>query len=52
MSKERSTPHPAEPSLEQWEALYEVAGNLKKLAPWRALTDTDLFTAPSWGRGE
>lgn len=52
MSKERSTPHPAEPSLEQWEALYEVAGNLKKLAPWRALTDTDILVLRLPGQNE
>ena len=34
MSKKKSNPSPlrTEPSLEQWEALYEVASNLKELA--------------------
>lgn len=52
MSKEKSTPRPAKPSLEQWEALYEVASNLKKLTPWRALTDTDLSVLQLPGQNE
>ncbi|MDE7262928.1 MAG: hypothetical protein K2N78_12840 [Oscillospiraceae bacterium] len=54
MSKKRSNPRPArtEPSLEQWEALYEVAGNLKKLAPWRALCDTDILVLQLPGQSE
>lgn len=54
MSKEKSNPRPArtEPSLEQWEALYEVAGNLKKLAPWRALADTDILVLQLPGQSE
>jgi hypothetical protein len=41
--KERQAPF-AEPTLEQWTQLYEVADNLKKLAPWEYLWDTDLVT--------
>lgn len=54
MSKEKSNPRPAasEPSLEQWAALYEVADNLKKLAPWRALTDSDLLVLQLPGQDE
>jgi len=52
MRKKESSPCSArkKPSIEQWEALYEVAGNLKKLAPWRALYDTDILVLqlPSW----
>lgn len=45
MSKKNPDPRPArtEPTLKQWEALYEVGGNLKKLAPWRALADRDIL---------
>lgn len=54
MSKKKSNPRPTrtEPSLEQWGALYEVAGNLKKLAPWRALTDTDILVLQLPGQSE
>ena len=54
MSKQKSNPSPvrAEPSLEQWEALYEVANNLKKLAPWRALSDTDILVLQLPGQKE
>lgn len=54
MSKEKSNLRPArtEPSLEQWKALYEVAGNLKKLAPWRALADTDILVLQLPGQAE
>lgn len=40
------------PALEQWKALYEVAENLKKLAPWRALSDTDILVLRLPGREE
>lgn len=40
------------PSIEQWESLYEVAENLKKLAPWRALYETDILVLQLPGRGE
>lgn len=40
------------PSIEQWKALYEVAENLKKLAPWRALYDTDILVLQLPGRKE
>lgn len=40
------------PSIEQWEALYEVAGNMKKLAPWRALYETDILVLQLPGRKE
>ena len=54
MSKKKSNPNPTrtEPSLEQWEALYEVANNLKKLAPWRALSDTDILVLQLPGQKE
>ncbi len=54
MSKKNSNPCPVrtEPSLEQWEALYEVAVNLKKLAPWRALADTDILVLQLPGQSE
>ena len=54
MSKKKSSPSPirTEPSLEQWEALYEVANNLKKLAPWRALSDTDILVLQLPGQEE
>lgn len=32
------------PSLEQWKQLYEIADNLKKLAPWEILWSSDLIT--------
>ena len=54
MSENSSNSRPArtEPSLKQWEALYEVAENLKKLAPWRALRDTDILTLLLPGQDE
>lgn len=54
MSKKHSNPRPArtEPSLEQWEALYEIAGNLKKLAPWQVLADTDILVLQLPGQNE
>lgn len=41
---------PEKPTKEQWEKLYEVGNNLKKLAPWRVLRDTDilLLDLPDW----
>lgn len=42
----------AEPTLEQWAALYEAAGSLRALAPWRALWDTDILTLRLPGRDE
>lgn len=51
MSK-HSCPAPTGPSLEQWRTLYEVAGNLKKLAPWRALADMDILILQLPGRSE
>ena len=32
-----------EASLESWRELYEITGNIKKLAPWEYLWDTDLI---------
>lgn len=54
MSKKNPDPRPArtEPTLKQWEALYEVGGNLKKLAPWRALADTDILVLQLPGQSE
>lgn len=54
MSKKKSAPRPTctEPSREQWEALCEVAGSLKRLAPWRALADTDILVLRFRGRSE
>lgn len=54
MNEKKSNPRPVrtEPSLEQWEALYEVAGNLKKLAPWRSLRDTDILVLQLPGQNE
>lgn len=34
----------AEPTLEQWKALYEVAQHIKQLAPWDLLWDKDMIT--------
>jgi len=43
-AKENSTiPARKNPTLEQWKKLYEVAVNLKKMAPWRCLSDTDIL---------
>lgn len=42
----------AEPSLEQWSALYAAAQSLNALAPWRALWDTDILTLRLPGREE
>jgi len=35
---------PAEATVEQWAELYEIAGNIKLLAPWDYLWDSDLIT--------
>ena len=43
MKKGQDAKRPEQPSLEQWEALYEVGINLKKLQPWRALCDVDIL---------
>lgn len=32
------------PSLEQWQALYEVAANIRQLRPWDKLWDNDIVT--------
>ncbi len=32
-----------EPSLEQWKTLYDLAAELKKLAPWKSLRDHNLL---------
>ena len=42
----------AEPSLEQWAALYGAAQSLNALAPWRALWDTDILTLQLPGQEE
>ena len=42
----------SEPTLEQWKELYEVAKNIRKLAPWEYLWDTDLITLLLPGRKE
>lgn len=54
MSRKKSSPNPTrkKPSIEQWESLYEVAENLKKLAPWRALYETDILVLQLPGREE
>ena len=54
MSRKKSNPRPAcaEPSQGQWEALYEVAVNLKKLAPWQVLSDTDILILQLPGQDE
>lgn len=54
MNKKERSPRSTrkKPSIEQWEALYEVAGNLKKLAPWRALYDTDILVLQLPGQEE
>ena len=54
MNKKERSPRSTrkKPSIEQWEALYEVAENLKKLAPWRALYDTDILVLQLPGRKE
>lgn len=54
MSRKKSSPDPTrkKPSIEQWESLYEVAENLKKLAPWRALYETDILVLQLPGREE
>ena len=54
MSRKKSSPDPTwkKPSIEQWESLYEVAENLKKLAPWRALYETDILVLQLPGRKE
>lgn len=33
-----------EPSLEQWDALYKIADEIKQIKPWEKLWDTDIFT--------
>ena len=45
MKKKQDAPQISrqKPTLEQWTALYEVAENLKILAPWRALADVDIL---------
>jgi len=32
-----------EPSLEQWKTLYDLAAELKNLAPWKSLRDHNLL---------
>ena len=32
-----------EPTLEEWKRLYEVAAELKKLAPWEWMDETEIF---------
>lgn len=34
---------PQEPSLELWGALYELAAQLKKAAPWKLMEESDIF---------
>lgn len=41
-----------EPTMEQWEKLYEVAGVIKQLQPWESLWDSDTFTIELPGRDE
>ncbi len=41
-----------QPTIEQWEKLYEVACNIKKIQPWNALWDTDIITIKLPNRNE
>ena len=49
---EPARPKPAEPTMEQWNKLYEVAGLINKIAPWEHLWDSDLITIMLPGREE
>jgi len=42
----------AEPTLEQWRRLYEVAGRVKEAAPWQWMFETDLFALQDPRTGE
>jgi hypothetical protein len=42
----------AEPTLEQWRRLYEVAGRVKQTAPWQWMLETDLFAIQDPQTGE
>lgn len=42
----------AEPSLEQWHALYAAAIDLQKLAPWQWMNGDDLFAVENPTTGE
>lgn len=54
MKKKQDAPQISrqKPTLEQWTALYEVAENLKILAPWRALADVDILLLELPGQNE
>ncbi len=41
-----------EPTIKQWEKLYEVACNIKIMQPWSALWDTDIITIQLPNRDE
>ena len=47
-----ATTDSSDPSLKQWEALYEVAQNIRLLEPWNHLWESDLFTIMLPGRDE
>jgi len=42
----------AEPTREQWQALYAVAAEFRQLAPWHWMTDEDLFGVEEPAMGE
>jgi len=44
--------HNTEPSLEQWKDLYEVARNIRLIAPWNTLNEMNLITIMLPGREE
>ncbi len=45
-------PEAAEPTLEQWRRLYEVAGRVKQTAPWQWMLESDLFAIQDPHTGE
>lgn len=42
----------AEPSLQQWNELFEIAGVIKTIQPWKSYYETDIFTFLFPGRAE
>ena len=43
---------PTEPTLDHWKRLYELAAEIKKLAPWRWMQEADLFAVQNPDTGE